>query len=60
MLDYSVDFVCRYGEGVRIGGGKISLQGEFRIDVFFKMADCMFISGKWSGFYPVDIGILRF
>lgn len=55
-----MDFVCRYGEGVRIGGGKISLQGEFRIDAFFKMADCMFISGKWSGFYPVDIGILRF
>lgn len=31
-----MDFVCRYGEGVRIGGGKIRPQGEFRIDAFFK------------------------
>lgn len=39
MLDYSVDFECKYGEGMCVGGGKIRLQGEFRIDAFFKMAD---------------------
>lgn len=45
-------------------GGEIRLEGEFRVDYsshfFFNGGLCMSISDKQSGFYPVDVGILRF
>lgn len=45
-------------------GGEIRLEREFRVDYsslfFFNGGLCMSISDKRSGFYPVDVGILRF
>lgn len=65
VFDHSVDLESKYEDGECVGGGQIRLQGEFRVghgSFFFFLNGrlCMFISDKWSGFYPVDKRILRF